>query len=40
MVGLKAPEIDFLFQIMAGEEEVVTEEHWMAKIYDDVHNPL
>ena len=39
-LNLSAPEIDFLFDLMAGSKTEVTQELWLAKIYDDVHNPL
>jgi hypothetical protein len=39
-VGLTAPEIDFLFDLLAGHSQELTIDHWLAKIYDDVHNPL
>jgi len=39
-VGLTAPEIDFLFDLLAGYNQELTADHWLARIYDDVHNPL
>lgn len=40
-VGLTAPEIDFLYDLLLnGSEGDVTFEQWSSKIYDDVVNPL
>jgi hypothetical protein len=40
-IGLNAPEIDFLFDILTeGQEVNINLDHWSSKIYDDVVNPL
>lgn len=40
-VGLSAPEIDFLYDLLTEHTEInLTYDHWSSKIYDDVTNPL
>lgn len=40
-VALTAPEIDFLFDLLAGPRDTELKlEHWTAKIFDDALNPL
>jgi len=39
-VCLSAPEIDFLFDLLGQNGELVTMDHWLAKIFDDALNPL
>jgi len=44
-VGLTAPEIDFLFDVLTGSDKSSHDsdlrlEHWVARIFDDALNPL
>ena len=39
-VCLTAPEIDFLFDLLGQNGELVTLDHWLAKIFDDSLNPI
>lgn len=40
-VGLTAPEIDFLFDLLTGQQGTELKlEHWTSKIFDDALNPL
>ena len=39
-LNLSAAEIDFLFDLMVGTKQEVTQDLWLSRIYDDVHNPL
>lgn len=39
-IGLNAPEIDFLFDLLGNNGDSVSMDHWLAKIFDDALNPL
>lgn len=39
-VGLSAPEIDFLFDLMGQGSELIVMDNWLSKIFDDALNPL
>lgn len=39
-VRITAPEIDFLFNLLAGQGSEISETGWSGYIYDDVQNPL
>ena len=39
-VGLTAPEIDFLFDLLCQSGDQVSMDHWLSKIFDDALNPL
>ena len=37
---LTAPEIDFLFDLLGQNSEIITLDNWLSKIFDDALNPL
>lgn len=39
-VGLTAPEIDFLFDLLNPSGVQVSLDNWLSKIFDDALNPL
>ena len=41
-VGITAPEIDFLYDTLTGQNRAaqISYENWASYIYDDVQNPL
>ena len=39
-IGLTAPEIDFLFDLLTAGKNSLTLENWTTRIFDDALNPL